>query len=566
MMKAEEPLPAVPAEKNACLKEKSMSKTYVTGHRNPDTDSIVSAMAYAALKNALGERDVVPVRLGELNNETMTVLERFGFEPPMLINTVKTQLSDVQFDRPPIVGSGVTVRTAWDIMLEHNVQLVSVADEDCRLVGVLTVSDIAEHDMRSAHDGLNVDTTAFNLASALEGMLVGGVNDWETITGPIEIAVDSPEFITRDRYEGCVLIAGNQKGIIRAAKEAGVKCLVLCQVDAGIVVEEASEQDFCIILTYYDPYRASRMISHAIPVSRLMRTEGITSFHIDDFLDDVRQTMQKNRAPSYPVLDAEDKVLGTVSRYHLLNHSRKKVILVDHNERRQSVPGLDQAELLEIIDHHRIADLQTDSPVYFRGEPVGSTTTLVASLFFEHGVTPSRAMAGLISAGIISDTVMFKSPTCTEKDRRMAYRMVQLAGIDIEKLGAEMFSAASSISNKSPDTLLFQDFKEFVFGEHKVGIGQITCMNYEELEHMKEELLACMEEVRTARSYDMVLLMLTQIIDEGTMLLYVGKIAEDVLNRAFTGAGHSAAHHQLLLPGVMSRKKQVVPNISAVLD
>ncbi len=544
-----------------------MSKVYITGHRNPDTDSIVSAMAYAALKNALGERDAMPVRLGELNNETTTVLERFGFEPPELITTVKTQLSDVQFDRPPIVGSGVTVRTAWDIMLNHNVQLIAVADEDCKLVGVLTVSDIAEHDMRSAHDGLFVRATAFNLASALEGQLISQTDDWDTIAGPIHISTDDVEYMDGDLCGGSVLIAGNQKGIVEAAVKSDVRCLVLCQVDAGTDIHNsAAEAGICVISTHYDPYRASRMISHAIPVSNLMRTEGIVSFHIDDFLDDVRSTMLKSRAPSYPVLDSEGRVLGTVSRFHLLSHSRKKVILVDHNERSQSVPGLEQAELLEIIDHHRIADLQTKSAVYFRGEPVGSTTTLIASLYFEHGVTPSRNMAGLMAAGIISDTVMFKSPTCTEKDKRMAYRMVQLSGIDIDKLGEEMFSATVSTENLTPEALLMRDFKELQIGDKKVGIGQVTCMSYDSLEHLHNELLAGMERVRRTRNCDLVLLMLTQIIDAGTLLLYVGEGAEDLLARAFTGFELKSAEHYIVLPGVMSRKKQVVPNISAVLD
>ena len=544
-----------------------MSKTYVTGHRNPDTDSIVSAMAYAALKNALGERDVIPVRLGELNSETMAVLERFGFEQPELITTVKTQLSDVQFDRPPIVGAGVTVRTAWDIMLEHKVSMAAIADEDCKLIGVVNVSDIAEHDMRSAHDGLNVETTAFNLASALEGQIISKADDWEILSGYIHIAADDAEFITADRCENSILIAGNQKGIIAAAKAARVRCVVLCQVDAGSeLANEAAQEELCVISTHYDSYRAARMISHSIPVSKLMRTENIISFCVDDYLDDVRAIMLKNREPSYPVTDKEGRVLGTVSRYHLLNHSRKRVILVDHNELSQSVPGLEQAELLEIIDHHRIADLQTTNPVYFRGEPVGSTTTLVASLYFEHGVTPTKAMAGLIAAGIISDTVMFKSPTCTEKDKRMAYRMVQLAGIDINELGTEMFSAASDIENMKPEALLMQDFKELKIGDRRIGIGQVTCMSYDKLAHMQAELLDCMEDVRQKRRCDLILMMLTQIIDEGTMMLFVGENAEEVLERAFTGCAINPALHYVLLPGVMSRKKQVVPNISAVLD
>ena len=540
-----------------------MGKIYITGHRNPDTDSIVSAIAYAALKNALGEREAVAVRLGELTKETATVLERFGYEAPPLITNVKTQLSDVRFDRPPIVGEGVTVRTAWDIMIEHHVQIISIADEAGKLVGVLNVSDIAEHDMRTAIHGLMVDTTAFNLASALEGLLLCG-NEWDEVKGSLAVAVHDADYITKERFGNAVLIAGNQTGMVEAAAKAGVNCLVLCQVDAGTpVAEEAERAPMTTIVTHYDPYRASRMISHSVPASRLMRTEDITTFHVDDFLDDVRETMQKNRAPSYPVLDSEERVLGTVSRYHLLNHAKKRVILVDHNERSQSVRGLEEAELLEIIDHHRIADLQTSGPVYFRAEPVGSSTTLVASLFFEHGVTPSRALAGLIAAGIISDTVMFKSPTCTEKGKKMAMRMVQLAGIDLEELGREIFSAAADISEKDARTLLDQDFKQFVLGDHKVGVGQVTCMEVSDLRHMEKDLFGCMRGTLEEGKYDLVLMMLTQIVEEGTRLLFVGKDAGEIVSRAF---GLPVQQDSVFLPGVMSRKKQIMPAISGVLD
>ena len=539
-----------------------MVKTYVTGHRNPDTDSIVSAIAYAQLKNALGERDVIAVRLGDLTSETEAVLKRFGFSAPPLITNVKTQLSDVRFDTPPIVGESVTLRTAWDIMIEHKVQLMAIADEDCKLAGVLYSNDIAEYDMRSVLDELKVDTTAFNLASSLDGILATG-NELEKISGIIRIAVHDIDFITAERFGGCVLVAGNQRDIVNTAHAVGVSCLVLCQVDAGTPVAlEAGDADFPVILTHMDPYRAARMMLHSISVSKLMRKDGIVFFHEDDFLDDVRVKMQKNREPCYPVLNAKGRVLGTVSRYHLLNHDRKRVILVDHNESGQSVPGLEQAELLEIIDHHRIADLQTRTPVYFRGEPVGSATTLVASLFFENGVTPTRSLAGLIAAGIISDTVMFKSPTCTEKDRRMAQRMVQLAGIDIDELVKLMFSAAAAVSDKDAKDILAQDFKEFVLGVHKVGIGQVTCMDVADIEHLETELLECMHQMRKERNCDIVMMMLTQIINEGTKLLFIGKDAEEFISRAF---GVSVEQNYVFLPGVMSRKKQIVPPMSAVL-
>lgn len=539
--------------------------TYVTGHRNPDTDSIVSAIAYAALKNALGERDVEAVRLGEINAETSVVLKRFGFEKPRMIDNVRTQLRDVAFDRPPVVGSGVTVRTAWDIMIEHNVQSVCIADENGKLVGKLASSDIAKHDMRSALDGFFVDTNAFNLASALEGYLMGNGEDWDVIRGRIAIAVHGAEGVTDERVGGTVLIAGEYQSVVEDAERAGVACLVLCEVDADSGVAQAAQQaGMHVILTHYDPYRASRLISHSMPVARLMNTSGIISFHIDDFLDDVREVMLKHRAPDYPVLDEDNNVIGSLTRYHLLNHTRKRIILVDHNEPDQSVPGLEQAEVLEIVDHHRLGTVETAGPLSMRMEPVGSTCTIVAGMFFEHGVTPGANLAGLIASGIVSDTILFKSPTCTERDKRMAYRMAQLANIDLEELGVEMFTAATDISESDAEELVGRDFKEFVMGDYRLGIGQITCMDVHDLDKIHAKLIAEMERKREDRHLDYVFLMETEIVGDGTAMLYVGD-ARELLEDAFRERVDEG-EQSIFLEGVMSRKKQVVPAISAVLE
>ena len=537
---------------------------FVTGHRNPDTDSIVSAIAYAALKNALGERDVEPVCLGEVNAETAVVLGRFGFEAPRMINNVKTQVHDVAFDRPPIVGSGVTVRTAWNIMIEHGCQSVCIADENGRLVGKLASADIAEHDMNSALDGYFVDTTAFNLASALEGYLLGKGDDWDMVRGSISIAVHGRDYLTAEHVGGCVLIAGDREGLVTEAEKAKVSCLILCEVDAdSVVAKEAAAANLHVVLTHYDPYRASRLISHSMPVSRLMKTEDIISFHIDDFLDDVREVMQRHRVSDYPILDQNEKVIGLMTRYHLFNHKKKQVILVDHNEPQQSVVGLEQAELLEIVDHHRLGDIETNAPLSIRMEPVGSATTIVASMFFEHGVTPGVNLAGLMTAAILSDTVLFKSPTCTEKDRRMAHRMAQLAGIDVQQLGIEIFSAATNIAQSTPKELLFRDYKEFILGDYRVGIGQVTCMDVHELDEMDEALISMMEVERVERKLDILLFMETEIVNGGTRLLFTGK-AENVLEDAFEQKVMSG-EHSIFLAGMMSRKKQMVPAISAVL-
>lgn len=541
-----------------------MGAIYVSGHQNPDVDSIVSAIAYAALRNALGERDVIPVRLGEINAETMVVLKRFDFEPPMLVNTVKTQLSDVTFDRPPIVGTGVTVRTAWSIMIDNNVQNVCIADENGHLAGMVATSHIAEHDINSALNGFRVSTNAFNLASALEGFLIGAGQDWDVIQGPIRMAVQNADDITEDRMGGCVVIAGDRQNIVKMVSNAKASCLVLCEVDAqSDVAKEAEHASIPVILTHYDAYRASRLISHSIPVSTIMRQlDEITVFCITDFVDDIREVMQNNRAPTYPVVDQNNCVIGMLTRFHLLNHARKRVILVDHNEPEQSIPGLEQSELLEILDHHRLGDIQTRSPVAIRMEPVGSTTTIVASMFFEHGVTPGKSLAGLMAAGIVSDTVIFKSPTCTEKDKRMAYRMAQLAGINLDQLGIDIFSAASDIEGKTPKELLFNDYKEFSLGDQKVAIGQVTCMNIDDLIAVEDEIIDNMNFILKEKKLHMMLFMETDIIKEGTKLLFVGMDAEAMMADAFNSKVEA---NSVFLNGVMSRKKQVVPAISAIL-
>lgn len=544
-----------------------MSSVYVSGHRNPDVDSIVSAIAYAALKNSLGERDVVPVRLGEMNQETKVVLERFGFDPPMLINTVKTQLSDVTFDRPPIVGTGVTVRTAWSIMIDNKVQTVCIADEKGHLAGMVATSDIAQHDMNSALNGFHVSTNAFNLASSLEGFLIGAGQDWDLIQGPITVAVQNADDITEDRVGGCVVIAGDRQNIVRMVSNANASCLVLCEVDSqSEVAREAAEASIPVILTHYDAYRALRLISHSVPVSAIMRkAEDITVFRITEFVDNVSETMQQNREPFYPVIDENDCVVGMVSRFHLLNHSRKRVILVDHNEPDQSIPGLDQSELLEILDHHRLGDVETRSPVSIRMEPVGSTNTIVASMFFEHGVIPSKSLAGLIAAGIISDTVMFKSPTCTEKDKRMAHRMAEIAGIQLETLGVEIFSAASDIAKKTPYELLMNDYKEFSIGERKMAVGQVTCMDIQELCEKEAELIAEMRELMENKGLNMMLFMETDILKEGTRLLFVGDGSENIQALVSDAFNQTAEKEYIFLPQVMSRKKQIIPKLSAVM-
>ena len=534
-----------------------MDPIYVTGHRNPDTDSIVSAMAYAALRNSLGDREFKAARLGEISDETQMVLDKFGFEPPVRIHTMRTQVRDLEFDTPPALSAAVTVSRAWNVLCaDPSISGLPVTDELGRLYGMLTPGDIAAFDMRSIQRPMLEDVPLFNVLSVLEGRVLNEAgNMTDSISGELEIALPRAHDVPIVTRPDCILLCGQQPEVIRKAIEAGVRCVVLCQAELSEELREMAG-DTCIISTPHDACRAARLIYHAIPVSRICYTGDISHFHLDDYIDDVREVVLQSRYRCYPILDENDKVVGTLSRFHLLRPRRKRVVLVDHNEAAQSVPGLDQAEILEIIDHHRLADIQTGSPIYFRNEPVGSTSTIIAGMYQEKGLMPSNKLAGLIASAIVSDTVMFKSPTCTERDRRMAERMARIAGLSLDDLGQEIFAASTS-DNRPASELLFSDFKEFHIAGHDLGIGQVTCLNSEHILERTEEFLTIMRETVKKRGYDMMLLMLTDVLREGTQLLFLGD--EDTIRQAFNA---EVKGNTCFLPHILSRKKQVVPMLS----
>ena len=536
-----------------------MNKIYVTGHRNPDTDSVVSAMAYAALRNATGDREYVAARLGHLSDETKLILNRFGFEPPLFIKNMRTQVMDLDFDTPPILNRAVTVNRAWSAMEEDkHISAIPVTDDDGHLLGMLTAGDIAAYDMHTIADPTLREVPLFNILSVLEGQLLSDTDEMiNTITGEVILALPQGTELPPYRAKETVLICGHQPEMLRQAVEFGVGCIVLCQAELPEDIRSAAKNT-CIISTPYDSYRTVRRIFQAIPVSRVSQKKDLQFFHLTDYIDDVREVVLQSRYRSYPILDDEEKVVGTLSRYHLIRPRRKRVVLVDHNEVAQSVPGLDQTDILEIIDHHRLADIQTNNPIWFRNEPVGSTTTIVAGMFQERGIMPSKKMAGLMASAIVSDTVMFKSPTCTKKDRNTAERMACLAGVSLDQLGRDIF-AASAPEDKPVSELLFGDFKEFHIAGHDFGIGQITCVDSDRQLQRKEEFLKLMEQTKEERSYSLVMLMLTDVLLEGTKILYLGD--EDLVEQAFNV---KLKDHEAFLPKVMSRKKQVVPMLSAL--
>ena len=536
-----------------------MDKIYVTGHRNPDTDSIVSAMAYAALRNAVGDREYVAARLGHLSDETRAILNRFGFDPPLYITDMRTQVQDLEYDVPPILNQAVTVNRAWSTMeADWHIAAIPVTDDEGKLVGMLTSGDIAEQDMKTIADPTLDQVPIFNILSVLEGELLNEprrvVN---TISGRVVIALPCGLDPLPFKEKDTILMCGRQPDIIRAAVEQGVGCVILCQAELPENLRQL-ETDTCIISTPYDTYRAVRLLFQAIPAGGVCRTKDLECFHLTDYIDDVKEVVLQSRYRSYPILNAEEKVVGTLSRYHILKPRRKRVVLVDHNEAAQSVPGLDQTDIVAIIDHHRLADIQTGTPIYFRNEPVGSTTTIVAAMYQERGVMPSKRLAGLMASAIVSDTVMFKSPTCTQRDRNMAQRMASLADVSLEQLGREIFEA-SAPEDQPVEKLLFTDFKEFHIAGHDFGISQITCIDSDRHLQRKDEFLALMHKTMTERGYNLMILMLTDVLKEGSQLLYIGD--PDLAEQAFNA---SLKDNVMFLPKVMSRKKQVVPMLSAL--
>ena len=536
-----------------------MNEIYVSGHRNPDTDSIVASMAYARLRNALGDREYKAVRIGAINDETQHMLDHFGFEPPEYIKSMRTQVCDLDFDRPPELNCSVTMDLAWRTMREGEIATMPIVNDDGTLYGMLSAGDIASYDMETIYSSHIEELPVFNLLSVLEGRLVNECSNLvNSVSGDVLIALpqsfEDPGLISPDT----ILICGDQPEIIARALEHGVNTLIICQADVSPELADSAAPT-CIISTPLDARQVSRLIFQAIPIDRVCKTtSNVVCFHLADYIDDVKEVLLKSRYRCYPVLDDNEHVVGTLSRFHLLNPRRKRVVLVDHNEASQSVVGLDQVDILEIIDHHRLADIQTRQPISVRNEPVGSTNTIITAMYQEHGVMPSPRMAGLMAAAILSDTVMFKSPTCTKRDIAMAERLARIAKINLEELGKELYSV-SGADDKSAEELFRTDYKQFHIADKNLGVSQITCVDASHLLTRKDEFMAVMSKLKKDMDFDDVILMITDVLLDGSYLLYVG--SDDEIQQAFSVVPKDNC---VFLPGVMSRKKQVVPMLTAL--
>ena len=535
-----------------------MVPIFVAGHRNPEPASLVAAMAYTALRNACGDREYTAACLGRVSDETQLVLDRFGFQPPKHITNMYTQVRDLVYDTPPLLGTAVTMGRAWEtLQKERSNTAIPVANEDGTLYGMLSREDIANYNMAQATLGVLDEVPLFNVLSVLEGRVLNEAGEsTDTITGELVIALPQSRDNLLFNHKNTIVLCGHQPEMIRRALEMNVNALVICQAELDEELRNFPTTT-CIISTPHDAYRAARLIFQSAPVGRICRVSDLVCFHLDDRVDDVKEQVLQYRAPCYPILDENEKVVGVLTRYHLLKPKRKRVVLVDHNEASQSVPGLEEAEIVEIIDHHRLADIQTGTPIYMRNEPVGSTNTIIAGMFQERGLMPSAGMAGMMAAAILSDTVMFKSPTCTERDKRMAERMARIANISLEELGKAIFSA--SVGNRTAKDLFFTDFKEFHIAGHDLAVAQITCVDSPSMAQRKDEFLTIMQQTAKKDKLDLVILMLTDVLLEGTQIIYVGD--DNAIEQAFNVVPKD---NTAFLPRVMSRKKQVIPMLSAL--
>lgn len=540
-------------------------KVGVIGHRNPDTDSICSAIAYAALKNAIGEISCEPLRAGALNGETEYVLRRFGVAPPELCPDVSAQVMDIDIRPMPGTDGMTTVRKAWETMRDQQISTLPITDENGYLTGIITLKDLAMANMDiSSTRFLSVSHTPYrNIIETLGGTLITGDPDGCVTTGKVVVGAASPELMEEVLEPGDLVLVANRYESQYCAVEMGAACIVVCTGSAvpKTIIRLAKEKGCTIISTPHDTYPASCMISQSVPISYYMLRNNLLTFRTTDSVEDVKEVMGKVRFVYFPVLDTEGKYVGVISRRNLLNLRRKQLILVDHNEKTQCVDGWEEAEILEIIDHHRIGNLETSGPVYFRNQPVGCTATVIYQMYQEADQDVPADIAGLLLSAILSDTLKFQSPTCTPLDVRTAKSLSALAGVEIDDLAQAMFEAGESLEGKTAEEIFHQDYKTFLQGSLQIGVGQgsfVSQANYDKARAMVSEYLS------TAKlNVDMAFYMLTSLQDQSAMILCAGDGAQALLSRAFHTEPTNGG---VLLPGVVSRKKQFVPQLIRALQ
>ena len=541
---------------------KNQERIFVIGHKNPDTDSICSAIAYADIKNRTSQKvKYVAKRAGQINEETEYVLNRFGMQPPGYLSNIGTQVKDMDIRMSPEADKSMSLKNAWDLMMEKSIVSLPIRDREGQLEGLITIGDIAKTYMDTTDSYLlsRAKTQYKRIAETIGGTVIEGNEHGYFVNGKVMVGTANPEMLKAYVEEDDLIIMGDREEDHLQAIAQNVSCII---VGMGIEVTEkviklAHEREIIIIRSPYDTFTIARLINQSIPVKYIMKTDNLVTFSTEDFTDDIQNEMIKHRHRAFPVINKKGKCIGTISRRNFLDMHKKKVALVDHNEKDQAVDNIEKAEIMEIIDHHKLGSLETMTPISFRNQPVGCTATILYEMYGEQKLEISPIIAGLLCAAIISDTLMFRSPTCTLSDKMAAGALALIAGIDIEKFAREMFKAGSNLKDKSPEEIFYQDYKKFIAeGDINFGVGQISSMDTDELAVIKERLVPYMVSECGRHGVTRVYFMLTNIIEESTELLYYGDGSEEMAKIAFHMDPVDGAFD---LKGVVSRKKQLIP-------
>lgn len=543
-----------------------MKPILVIGHKNPDTDSICAAICYANLKQKITGNEYIPGRAGEINNETRYVLDRFGVEVPRYIDSLEPRLTDVQYRQVKGISSHISLKRAWEYMRDSNIQTVPVVNDHNQIKGILTLGDVARFYMedQDANALAEAQTSYRNIVDALGGELIVGDLDSHFTEGKVVVAAANPDVMEDYISEHDLVILGNRYESQLCSIEMKAGCIV---VGLGAKVSRtiqklAHEANCAIIASPLDTYACSKVINQAVPVRHVMRTKGLITFRHDDLVADVKASVSKKRVRYFPILDSTGSYMGMISQRNLLDLEHQQVVLVDHNEKDQAVDGIRSADVVEVIDHHRIDAVETSNPIYFRNEPLGCTCTIVALLYQEHHVEIEPQIAGLLCSAILSDTLMFRSPTCTLVDQQTAKMLAQIAGIDITEHATAMFNAGSRLGDRTPDEIFHMDYKRFTAEGKSLAVAQVTSVSQSELDGLKEIMIPYLQNLLPTSELDMLFLMLTNIIQQSTELLFVGAGTQEIVQAAFQ---KECAPNSITLPGVVSRKKQMmIPLISAI--
>ena len=550
-------------------------KVLVLGHRNPDTDSICSAICYANLKHQLTGETYEPRRAGNVNPETQFVLDYFQVDAPRLIENVRTQVKDIEIRKTEGVDRSISLKNAWNLMRKDKIVTLPCISKDGRLEGLISIGDITKSYMNLYDSSIisKANTKYANILDTLDGSILVGDAENYFNEGKVLIAAANPDLMESYIEKNDLVILGNRYESQLCAIEMEAGCIIVCEGAAvsRTIQKLAQERGCTVITTPHDTYTTARLINQSMPISYFMSQNNLITFSDEDYLDDIRDTMASLRYRDFPILNADGKYVGMISRRNLLGATGKQIILVDHNEKSQAVRGMETADILEIIDHHRLGTVETMSPVFFRNQPLGCTATIIYQMYQENQITIERTIAGLLCSAIISDTLLFRSPTCTPVDKVAAEELAELAGIDLEEYAKKMFSAASDLKGKSDEDIFYQDFKRFSVGKSVFGIGQITSMDSDELEELKERMKAYTEKARKQLKIDMMYFMLTNILTETTDLICMGPGADQLIFNAFHMEDegvqqYKEIQHIINLPGVVSRKKQLAPQIMMALQ